>query len=56
MRIQKMTRKTCQENFGKTNIEKFKCLVTGKVSTAGPLTGYQKARGIDPSLRERVYE
>jgi len=38
------------------NKEKFKCLITGKISTAGPLTGYQKARGIDPSLREQIYD
>jgi hypothetical protein len=37
-----------------TNSRKYKCLVTDHVSTAGPLTRYQKARGIDPSLRERV--
>jgi len=49
-------RVTCQENFRDTNSLKFRCLVTGKTTTAGPLTGYQKARGIDPSLRERVYE
>lgn len=38
----------------KINQEKWKCLVTGHISTAGPLTGYQKARGIDTSLREKV--
>jgi hypothetical protein len=30
------------------------CLVTGFVTTPGALTGYQKSRGIDPSLRVRV--
>jgi hypothetical protein len=38
------------------NKEKFRCLKTGKVSYPGPLTCYQKARGIDTSLRERVYD
>lgn len=37
-----------------TNGRKFKCLVTGFISTAGPLTLYQRARGIDTSLREKV--
>lgn len=36
------------------NDTKFRCLVTGFESTAGPLTRYQKKRGIDMSLRERV--
>jgi hypothetical protein len=49
-------RVTCQENFRDTNSLRFRCLVTGKTTTAGPLTGYQKSRGIDTSLRERVYE
>jgi hypothetical protein len=30
---------------------RVKCLATGFVTTPGALTGYQKARGIDPSLR-----
>jgi hypothetical protein len=33
---------------------KFKCLVTGKITTAGPLSLWQKARGIDTSLRIRI--
>lgn len=32
----------------------WRCLVTGYVTTPAPLSRYQKARGIDPSLRERV--
>jgi hypothetical protein len=40
--------------LAKTNSRKFKCRVTGKVSTAGPLTRYQNARGIDPSLRDQI--
>ena len=34
---------------------KFMCTVTGKVSTAGPLTLYQRKRGIDTSNRIRLY-
>ena len=37
-----------------TNSQKWKCTVTGKVSTPGPLTLYQRVRGIDPSNRIRV--
>ena len=37
-----------------TNSQKWKCLVTGTVSTAGPLSRFQKARGIDTSLRVKV--
>jgi len=33
---------------------RMKCLVTGHISNPGGLTNYQKARGIDTSLRERV--
>lgn len=34
------------------NKERFRCLITGKVSFPGPLTVFQRARGIDPSMRE----
>ena len=54
-RSREMARETCKENFRDTNSTKYRCLVTGKITTPGPLTGYQKARGIDPSLREKVY-
>jgi hypothetical protein len=37
-----------------TNSQKWQCTVTGKVSTSGPLTLWQKARGIDTSLRVRI--
>lgn len=36
------------------NNQRWQCTVTGKVSTAGPLTIYQRARGIDPSNRVRL--
>jgi hypothetical protein len=32
----------------------WKCLDTGHITTPGPLSRYQKARGIDTALRERV--
>ena len=38
----------------KLNSQKWKCLVTGHISNPGALSGYQKARGIDTSLREKV--
>lgn len=37
-----------------TNSQKWKCLVTGEILPPGPLSCYQRARGIDKSLRERV--
>jgi hypothetical protein len=38
----------------KAAAQKWKCLVTGHVSSAGGLARFQKARGIDTSLRERL--
>jgi hypothetical protein len=37
-----------------TNAIKYRCTITGFISTPGPLTGYQKKRGIDPSNRIRI--
>lgn len=37
-----------------TNSQLWKCTVTGFVSKPGPLTIYQRKRGIDPSNRVRV--
>jgi hypothetical protein len=34
--------------------QKWQCTVTGKVLGPGPLTQYQRARGIDPSNRVRI--
>ena len=34
--------------------QRWRCLVTGYIGAAGPLASYQKARGIDRSLRERL--
>ena len=36
------------------NKQRWQCLVTGHVSNSGGLTSWQKARGIDTSLRERL--
>jgi hypothetical protein len=38
----------------KTNSQKWRCLVTGHISTPGALSNYQKARGIDTSKRIRI--
>jgi hypothetical protein len=37
-----------------TNSQQWKCLVTGHVSSPGPLSRYQKSRGIDTNQRIRV--
>lgn len=37
-----------------TNTTLYKCLVTGYVSTAGPLSIYQRNRGIDTQLRVKL--
>lgn len=37
-----------------TNSIKWKCTVTGYISTSGPLTLHQKYKGIDPSNRIKV--
>jgi hypothetical protein len=34
--------------------QRWRCLVTGYIAAAGPLASYQKARGIDKDLRERL--
>jgi hypothetical protein len=38
----------------KTNSQKWMCLETGYITTSGPLTAYQRKRGIDPSNRRRI--
>jgi hypothetical protein len=37
-----------------TNAQQWQCTVTGFISKPGPLTRYQKTRGIDPSNRIRI--
>jgi len=36
------------------NSQKWECLETGYITTSGPLTLYQKAKGIDTSKRRRI--
>lgn len=38
----------------KTQTQRWKCLVTGHISNPASLSRYQKARGIDTSMRERL--
>ena len=38
----------------KTNSQKWMCLETGYITTSGPLTVYQRAKGIDTSKRKRM--
>ena len=37
-----------------TNAQQYQCLVTGHISTPGPLSHYQRARGIDTKLRVKL--
>ena len=37
-----------------TNTQLWQCTVTGHISTAGPLSRYQRARGVDTSNRRRI--
>jgi hypothetical protein len=37
-----------------TNSQKWICLETGYITTSGPLTLYQKKRGIDISKRKKL--
>ena len=43
-----------RERAKKISSEKWMCLVTGYITTKGPLTNVQKALGVDPRLRVRV--
>jgi len=57
VRVQtEIQKRAAREALIKINLNppRFRCLITGYESTAGPLSIYQKARGIDTSLRERV--
>lgn len=38
----------------KTNSQKWMCLETGYITTSGPLTAYQRAKGIDTSKRKQI--
>jgi hypothetical protein len=56
--IAKMPKETLSDNGkanGKANAsQRWQCLLTGHISNPGGLTSYQKARGIDTSLRKKV--
>jgi hypothetical protein len=43
-----------REVVAKTNSQKWMCEETGYITTSGPLTRYQKKRGIDTSKRKRI--
>ena len=43
-----------RSNAAKQHAQRWRCLVTGYETTPAPLSRYQRARGIDTSLRERV--
>lgn len=43
-----------QEAGRKAAAQRWRCLITGHTCSAGALARFQKARGIDTSLRERV--
>lgn len=49
-----LTTEERRERAKKLTYTMWKCLVTGKIANAGNLAKYQRARGIDTSLRERV--
>jgi hypothetical protein len=49
-----LTREERLEVVNRVNSQRWKCLVTGHISTPAGLSAWQKARGIDTSLRERI--
>ena len=51
---EKMPIEKQRERAKKISSEKWMCMVTGYITTKGPLTNVQKARGVDPRLRVRV--
>lgn len=46
--------KASLDKFLKMNQEKWMCLETGKISSLGALSKYQKNRGIDPTRRVKI--
>jgi hypothetical protein len=50
----KMSIEEKREVCKKTNSQKWKCLETGYITTPGPLTIYQKSKGIDITKRIRI--
>ena len=51
---EKMPIEKQKERAKKMTSEKWMCMVTGYITTKGPLTNVQKSQGIDPRLRVRV--
>jgi len=49
-----ITREERKQIVEKTNSQKWMCLETGYITTSGPLTKYQRAKGIDTSKRVRI--
>lgn len=49
-----LSKEQLSENSKKANSQRWECLETGHISNSGPLTNYQKARGIDTSKRRRI--
>ena len=43
-----------KEIVAKTNSQRWMCLETGFITSAGNLVQYQRARGIDTSKRKRI--
>ena len=50
----KMTREQRIAQAKKNNSQKWMCLETGYITTSGPLTKYQRKRGIDTSKRKQI--
>jgi len=51
---EKMPPEKQKERAKKMTSEKWMCIITGYITTKGPLTNVQKSQGIDPRLRVRV--
>lgn len=49
-----LTKEQRKEMVAKINSQKWMCLETGHITTSGPLTTYQRARGIDTSKRKHI--
>ena len=49
-----LTKKQRSKNTTKQNQQRWKCLITGHISTYNALSRYQNNRGIDKSFREMV--
>jgi hypothetical protein len=49
-----LTKEQRSQTAKNTNSQRWKCTETGYITTSGPLTHYQKNRGIDTSKRVRI--